>query len=125
MSQGSDYLVLNIAKSPLTEKTRAEYFAFGRLIAIAFIKKEQLGILLPVFFFSKMLLGTVSDIDFFPEEAEWVKSAHNFIKLCNNGGIEMENHYKDDEYITEEMVNQNKIDEIMSKAPNTFMPFDG
>lgn len=70
---GSDgYLIINPER--LGEHDMDYWYAFGRLMALAVLKKEQLGISLPVMFFARFLNGMITAEDLVPEEEDLVKA---------------------------------------------------
>ena len=64
-----EYLVFSLTKTAaavegqLWTEWKHEYYQFGRFLAIVLMKREQLGIPLPVFFFSKLLYGMIRPAD--------------------------------------------------------------
>ena len=126
-----EYLVVNVAKLPLTDDTKKHYQAFGRLMAIAFIKNEQLGIPLPTFFFAKFLNGVITHDDLYPEEQEKARELEKGLRdfmaetayrsRRNKEPYELLNMYEGLENIDEEILTADNVESVLSRVPNTFM----
>jgi hypothetical protein len=130
-SAGADteYLLFNDNKGPLNDDAREHYYAFGRLMALAFIKREQLGIPLPIFFFAKLLNGAITLKDLSPNEHEWANFAFNFIQHIKAlpEGMKLENPYYgyyDEDHAHEEFENVDKdnVEEAISLAASSVLP---
>jgi hypothetical protein len=79
------YLVPNRGKldseGVLDPFVRREYFAFGKLLAMAFIHKVPLKRRLPTFFYAKLLNDEISVDDLYPELADMASKLDGFEEL--------------------------------------------
>ena len=79
------YLVFSLTKTAgdgsLSAELKDEYYHFGRFLAIALMKGEQVGIPLPVFFFSKLLYRMIRPADLRTIDTE---RANMFSKLIRD-----------------------------------------
>ena len=79
-----------IERLELTPFGKDVYHAFGRLMAIAFIHGEQLGMALPSYFFAKLLNGFITLDDLLPEEEDWKNSLEKFASDFKAGHDEVD-----------------------------------
>lgn len=71
--EGGSFFVIDLDRVRTEEHLKA-WYAFGRLMALAFIKREKITIDLPVYFFARFLKGRVDIEDFNPELKDIIAS---------------------------------------------------
>ncbi len=74
------YMVLNTVEGPLSRERRRHYVGFGRLMALAIYRREQLALELPTMFFAKLLNGRIVIEDLWPEEQDAYRNYINMIE---------------------------------------------
>ena len=108
----------------LTPFGRSVYYAFGRLMGIAFIQREQLGMALPSYFFAKLLNGVITLDDLSPEEEGRKKSLEKFASEFKRGGygeaIESGDIFPDD--IPNIKIDKDNIDAVVSQLADSIIP---
>ncbi len=114
------YLVPNIEKGQSLSRERYnEFVGFGKLMALAIIQKQQLGMDLPTFFFAKFLNDDIRIQDLEPEEHD---TAHNYVVMMDYDDLD-EFGLSIPELGDEEVViNKQTIGNVAARVANSFMP---
>lgn len=77
-ADGAPHLVVRSDRVQAPEDLRS-WFAFGKLIALSLIRKEQVGVQLPLYFFARFLHGRVEPKDLIPELETRGKNYQNLL----------------------------------------------
>ena len=108
----------------LTPFGRSVYYAFGRLMAIAFIQREQLGMALPSFFFAKLLNGVITLDDLSPEEearkTSLEKFAADFEKRDPGDVLESGGIFPDQ--ISSQTITKQNVHAVMNQLADSLIP---
>ena len=77
---GASYYIVDHSRVQSAEDRKA-WFSFGRLMALALVKSEQIGIPLPMYFFARFLKGRVDEEDYQPEIADTINAYRRILTL--------------------------------------------